>query len=175
MRALAPAAAPRAQPLASRRRAAARAAAAQQPPSPARPWSAAAAAAARALDDQLSARPLQLDPAGYFLIAALHDQGLIRCEHYENSINAQGLACDPRTGQVIPCSGYAPPPPRTFTGATAKAVAVAVLEGAPGQAAGAEEAARGAMVSRLEHAAYLGRELQRAEEALRTGAAYVQD
>ena len=31
------------------------------------------------------------------------------------------------------------------------------------------------LVSRLDHAAYLGRELARAEEALRTGAPYIQD
>jgi dihydropteroate synthase len=73
---------------------------------------------------------------------------------------------------VIPCSGYSPPAPRTFSGATAKAVAVAVLEAEGGPAAGADGKA---CVSRLEHAAYLGRELQRAEEALRHGTAYVQD
>lgn len=83
-----------------------------------------------------------------------------------------GLACDPRTGEVIPCSGYSPPPPRAFVGATAKAVAVAVLEAEGGAAAGADGKA---CVSRLEHAAYLGRELQRAEEALRHGTPYVQD
>ena len=31
------------------------------------------------------------------------------------------------------------------------------------------------LISRLDHAAYLGRELARAEEALRTGAPYIQD
>ena len=132
-----------------------------------------------------------------------HAEGLITCEHYANTINAQGasprpalraltphvshafgrrlrgivprcagLACDPRTGEVIPCSGYSPPPPRSFAGATAKAVAVAVLEAEGGVAPGADGAG---CVSRLEHAAYLGRELQRAEEALRYGTPYVQD
>ena len=85
---------------------------------------------------------------------------------------AAGLACDPRTGEVIPCSGYSPPAPRSFAGATAKAVAVAVLEAEGGVAPGADG---GGCVSRLEHAAYLGRELQRAEEALRYGTPYVQD
>jgi hypothetical protein len=131
----------------------------------AQPWSAAAAARAAALDDALSSRDLSLDPAGYFLIAAHHADGTITAAHYENTINAAGLACDPRTGEVIPCSGYAPPPPRVFAGATAKEVAVAILE-RPGGAG---------CVSCLEHAAYLGRELQRAEEALRHGTPYVQD
>jgi len=135
-------------------------------PSAATAWTAEAAEAAAATDEALSLRSLSLDPAGYFLIHARHAECAIVVEHYCNSINAQGLACDPRTGDVIPCTGYVPPlPPRTFRGATAKAVAVAILE-----AEGAE-----GCCSRLEHAAYLGRELQRAEQALRSGVAYVQD
>ena len=66
---------------------------------------------------------------------------------------------------MIPCSGYTPPEPRLFEGASAKALAVVILETPAGAGC----------VSRLEHAAYLGRELQRAEEALRRGVAYVQD
>jgi dihydropteroate synthase len=129
----------------------------------------AAVAAAAAADDVLSNRRLELDPAGYFLIAARHSVedggGYIIAQHYENTINDAGLACDPRTGVVIPCAGYSPPPPREFTGATAKQVCVAILE---------SEAGAGC-VSRLEHAAYLGRELQKAEHALVNGLPYVQD
>ena len=76
-----------------------------------------------------------------------------------------GLACDPRTGEVIPCKGYVPPAPRSFSGATAKALAVSILERPEGEGC----------VTRLEHAAYLGRELQKAEAALRDGTPYVQD
>jgi Domain of unknown function (DUF4346) len=77
-----------------------------------------------------------------------------------------GLACDPVTGEVIPCKGYVPPPPtQCFSGSTAKEVAVLILEGE-----GANK-----RVTRLEHAAYLGRELQKAEDALRRGNAYWQD
>jgi Domain of unknown function (DUF4346) len=125
----------------------------------------AAVAAAVALDDALSRRHLTLDPAGYFLVSARHSEGVVVAEHYSNVINTAGLACDPRTGEVIPCSGYSPPPPRVFTGATAKEVAVAVFESDAGVGC----------VTRLEHAAYLGRELQKAEHALRTGTPYVQD
>jgi hypothetical protein len=95
MRALAPRASPYAAALAapSRRRTVARAAAQRHPPAtPLQPWSAEAAARARALDDTLSSRPLQLDPAGYFLIAVRHAEGLITCEHYANTINAQGAS-----------------------------------------------------------------------------------
>ena len=125
----------------------------------------AASAAAAAADEALSNRRLELDPAGYFLISARHEDGMLVAQHYENTINDAGLACDPRTGVVIPCAGYSPPPPRVFTGTTAKQVCVAVLE---------SEAGAGC-VSRLEHAAYLGRELQKAEHALVHGLPYVQD
>jgi tetrahydromethanopterin S-methyltransferase subunit A len=49
-----------------------------------------------------------------------------------------------------------------------------VIEGPTASAVGATAAERG-IVSRLDHAVYLGRELARAEESLRTGAPYVQD
>ncbi len=49
-----------------------------------------------------------------------------------------------------------------------------VVEGATPAAIGATAVERG-LVSRLDHAVYLGRELARAEESLRTGLPYVQD
>lgn len=49
-----------------------------------------------------------------------------------------------------------------------------VIQGATATAVAATAIERG-VVSRLDHAAYLGRELARAEESLRTGAPYVQD
>ncbi len=49
-----------------------------------------------------------------------------------------------------------------------------VVEGATASAVGASAVERG-IVSRLDHAVYLGRELARAEESLRSGAPYVQD
>lgn len=49
-----------------------------------------------------------------------------------------------------------------------------VIEGPTASAVGATAVARG-ILSRLDHAVYLGRELARAEESLRTGAPYVQD
>ena len=49
-----------------------------------------------------------------------------------------------------------------------------VIEGATASAVGATAVERG-FVSRLDHAVYLGRELARAEQCLRTGAPYVQD
>jgi tetrahydromethanopterin S-methyltransferase subunit A len=49
-----------------------------------------------------------------------------------------------------------------------------VIQGATASAVAATAIQRG-VLSRLDHAAYLGRELARAEESLRTGAPYVQD
>ncbi len=49
-----------------------------------------------------------------------------------------------------------------------------VIEGPTASAVGAAAIERG-ILSRLDHAVYLGRELARAEESLRTGAPYVQD
>jgi dihydropteroate synthase len=77
-----------------------------------------------------------------------------------------GLACDPATGEVISCKpGATRQPTRTWRGRTAKAVSVDILEADHGFHP----------VTHLEHANYLGRELQRAEFALLSGQRYVQD
>lgn len=77
-----------------------------------------------------------------------------------------GLACDPATGEVISCKpGATRQPSRTWRGRTAKAVSVDILEADHGFHP----------VTHLEHANYLGRELQRAEFALLSGQRYVQD
>lgn len=119
-----------------------------------------------ALDDRLSQRPLQLDPAGYYIITIDREAAELVADFYTNFINEQGLACDPATGKVISCTpGAARLPARTWRGRTAKALAVEILEKEHGFQP----------CTRLEHASYLGRELQRAEFALVTGQTYVQD
>ena len=57
------------------------------------------------LDDHLSKRPLALDPQGYFIISIDRHECRIIAEHYGNTINDQGLACDEETGEVIGCKG----------------------------------------------------------------------
>jgi hypothetical protein len=77
-----------------------------------------------------------------------------------------GLACDPVTGEVISCKpGAVRLPTRTWRGRTAKELSVAILETDHGFQP----------CTHLEHANYLGRELQRAEFALLTGQRYTQD
>ena len=84
--------------------------------------------------------------------------------------NDQGLACDD-DGEVIGCGKGNKKvllPRRIFRGRTAKEVSVEILES---QGVGVQCD----YCSHLEHANYLGRELQKAEFCLRQGQDYVQD
>ena len=119
----------------------------------------------RELDDGLSQRSIDLDPEGYFLIRIDTEAGELVVEHFGNGINAQGLATDPETGEVLSCRGGGPrTADTTYRGRSAKEVGIALSEGdGPWP------------LSRLDHALYLGRELQRAEACLDQGLDYVQD
>jgi hypothetical protein len=119
------------------------------------------------LDDQLSKRFIELDPDGYFLIYIDSDQGLICAKHFANIINDKGLACDPETGKPLPVRGptIERQPTCAYSGRTAKEICMAIFEN-PEQPC---------PISYLDHAAYLGREFMRAEAALNTGTAYIQD
>ena len=44
------------------------------------------------LDDQLSKRPIDLDPGGYFIIYIDRENNLICAKHFTNIINEKGLA-----------------------------------------------------------------------------------
>ncbi|MFM7512807.1 MAG: DUF4346 domain-containing protein, partial [Cyanobium sp.] len=110
----------------------------------------------RELDDRLSQRFIALDPAGYFLIKLDRDAGELIAEHYANSIDERGLATDPDSGEVISCRGAGPREPQAvYRGRSAKELGVALTEGAGPHP-----------LSCLDHALYLGRELQKAEAAL---------
>ncbi|MFN9621760.1 MAG: DUF4346 domain-containing protein [Cyanobacteriota bacterium] len=117
------------------------------------------------LDEGLSQRFIALDPAGYFLIRVDAGKQELVAEHYGNTINAEGLATDTETGEVIRCQGAGPRSPLAeYRGRTAKELGMRLTEG------------EGPFpLSRLDHALYLGRELQKAERCLETGEAYVQD
>ena len=118
------------------------------------------------LDDQLSQRFIALDPAGYFLIRIDRQAQELVVEHYGNGIDGRGLATDPETGEVLSCRGGGAPrkPLAVFRGRTAKQVGIALTEGPSPQP-----------LSCLDHALYLGRELQRAQACLEQGLEYVQD
>jgi len=124
------------------------------------------AAAIDAQDARLSQRFIALDPSGYFLIKVDADAGELVLEHYGNTIDEKGLARDSETGEVLSCKGGNGPrqPSRIYRGRSAKQVGIQLTEGDGPHP-----------VSRLDHALYLGRELQKAEQCLRSGDPYVQD
>ncbi len=120
---------------------------------------------ARGLDDALSNRFIELDETGYFLIYIDGARGLICADHYSNTINNQGLACDPETGEPLPCDAKVVRKPTVqFQGRSAKELSIEIFE-----------KSEHPTVSRLEHAAYLGREFVRAEIALFNQEDYIQD
>jgi len=117
------------------------------------------------IDDELSKRSLALDPSGYFIIYVDRQQNLICAKHYSNFINEQGLAVDPETGKPIPAKGKVDRQAvQLFTGRTAKELCVEIFE-----------KTQPCPVTLFDHAAYLGREAQRAELALLQQQEYIQD
>lgn len=119
----------------------------------------------RSLDEGLSQRFIALDPAGYFLIKLDLETGELIAEHYSNAIDDRGLATDPETGEVISCKGAGPRSAvAIYRGRSAKELGMTLTEGEGPHP-----------LSCLDHALYLGRELQKAEQALETGSPYIQD
>jgi dihydropteroate synthase len=118
-----------------------------------------------ALDNKLSNRFIELDPAGYFVIYLDREAKLICAKHYTNVINDKGVACDPETGKPLPCNVKVERVPAAiFTGRTAKELCIKIFE-----------ETQPCPIGFLDHAAYLGREFVRAEMALLNGQEYVQD
>ena len=118
------------------------------------------------LDDELSKRDIELDPAGYFIIYLDREAGLICAKHYSNKINDQGLAVDPETGEVIACGGKKVErvAEKLYTARTAKELCIKVIE-----------QPQPCPITMLDHAAYLGREFTKAEYALINNLEYIQD
>jgi dihydropteroate synthase len=118
-----------------------------------------------AIDNELSKRHIDLDPAGYFIIYLDREAHLICAKHYTNIINEQGLAVDPETGKVIPAKGKVERTAQTLYAArTAKELCVKIVE-----------QTQPCPLTMFDHAAYLGREFMRAEYALINGTEYIQD
>ena len=117
------------------------------------------------LDDKLSNRQIKLDPKGYFLIKIEPSTKELILEHYLNNIDQKGRAIDPESGKPIGCKTKSRNEPSIiFRGKSAKEVGIKISEGdGPFP------------LSRLDHAIYIGRELQRAEQCLRSGKQYIQD
>ena len=117
------------------------------------------------LDSKLSQRFISLDPYGYFLIRIDSIKYEIIVEHYSNDIDQDGQAIDPITGEAIKCnSNEKRRPTKTFCGKTAKEVGIELTENNFSK-----------IISRYDHALYLGRELQKAENCLKNQSKYSQD
>jgi dihydropteroate synthase len=117
------------------------------------------------IDDQLSQRPLDLDPAGYWIIYLDRENLLICAKYFSNNINEQGLAVDPENGKVIPARAKVQRvASQIFQANTAKELCVQIFENSDLN-----------LVSLFDHAAYIGRETQKAELALINDSEYIQD
>ena len=117
------------------------------------------------LDDKLSKREIELDPKGYFLVKVDFLSNELILEHYLNNIDQKGRAIDPESGEPIACKTKSRNKPnKVFRGKSAKQVGIKISEGLTPFP-----------ISRLDHAIYIGRELQKAEHCLKNAIEYVQD
>ena len=117
------------------------------------------------LDDKLSKRQIKLDPKGYFIIKIEPKTNELILEHYLNDIDQKGRAIDPESGEPIGCKTKSRnQPSNIYRGKSAKQLGIQISEG------------HGPFpISHLDHAIYIGRELQRAEQCLINGKQYIQD
>ncbi|AAP99169.1 MULTISPECIES: DUF4346 domain-containing protein [Prochlorococcus] len=117
------------------------------------------------LDEKYSQRFIELDPSGYFLIKVSHETNELIVEHFSNNIDETGLATDPETGEPLKCNDNKERSPiKVFKGKSAKEIGIQITEGHVPKP-----------LTKLDHALYLGRELQKAEFCLTNGKPYVQD
>ena len=116
------------------------------------------------MDNDLSNRYIELDPNGYFIIKIDFEKKQIILEHYLNTIDQEGYALDPKTNEPIKCdTKQIKSCNETFVGISAKEIGIVITE------------KRNDLISRFDHALYLGRELQKAEECLYKKLPYIQD
>ena len=116
------------------------------------------------IDNDLSNRYIDLDPKGYFIIKVDLEKNKIVLEHFLNNINDQGYALDPETNETIKCDSQAKRVcNEVFEGISAKQLGILITE------------KRNDLLTRFDHALYLGRELQKAEDCLYKKSPYIQD
>ena len=116
------------------------------------------------IDNDLSNRYIDLDPNGYFIIKVDLKENKIILQHFLNNINEEGFALDPETNEPIKCdSKDKRVSNEVFEGISAKQLGILITE------------ERNDLITRFDHALYLGRELQKAEECLYKKLPYIQD
>ena len=115
-------------------------------------------------DKKLSQRDIVLDSSGYFIVKIDQINKKIVVEHYLNNIDEKGIALDPITNKPIQCDKQNKRQyNKIFKGNTAKEIGILITE------------KNNNLISKLDHALYLGRELQKAEECLLKNDEYIQD
>ena len=116
------------------------------------------------IDNNLSNRYIDLDPNGYFIIKVDLEENKIILEHFLNNIDEKGCALAPATNEPIKCdSQNKRVSNEVFKGISAKQIGIMITE------------ERNDLITRFDHALYLGRELQKAEESLYKKLPYIQD
>ena len=116
------------------------------------------------IDNNLSNRYIDLDPNGYFIIKVNLKEKKIILEHFLNNINEEGYALDPETNEPIKCDSQDKRVSNeVFEGISAKQLGILITE------------ERNDLITRFDHALYLGWELQKAEECLYKKLPYIQD
>ena len=116
------------------------------------------------IDKKLSQRDIVLDSYGYFIVKIDQINKKIVVEHYLNNIDEKGIALDPITNKPIQCDNQNKRQyNKIFEGNTAKEIGILITE------------KNNNLISKLDHALYLGRELQKAEECLLKDHKYIQD
>ena len=116
------------------------------------------------IDNNLSNRYIDLDPNGYFIIKVDLEENKIILEHFLNKIDEEGYALDPETNEPIKCDSQNKRlSNEVFKGNSAKQLGILITE------------ERNDLITRFDHALYLGRELQKAEECLYKKLPYIQD
>ena len=116
------------------------------------------------IDNNLSNRHIDLDPNGYFIIKVDLEENKIILEHFLNNIDKEGYALDPETNETIKCDSQNKRVcNEVFEGISAKQLGILITE------------ERNDLITRFDHALYLGRELQKAEECLYKKLPYIQD
>ena len=116
------------------------------------------------IDNNLSNRYIDLDPNGYFIIKVDLEKNKIFLEHFLNNINDDRYALAPETNEPIKCdSQNKRVSNEVFKGISAKQLGIMITE------------ERNDLITKFDHALYLGRELQKAEECLYKKLPYIQD
>ena len=116
------------------------------------------------IDNNLSNRYIDLDPNGYFIIKVDLEKNKIILEHFLNNINDEGYALDPETNEPIKCDSQNKRVcNEVFEWISAKQLGILITE------------ERNDLITRFDHALYLGRDLQKAEECLYKKLPYIQD